>query len=68
VDDGRHSDPASAEDAPPLTFRRAAPHSVIDAVCERVFQAGWLHGALRANLPSLIDADAVRREELSWSQ
>src|SRR5262245_5318088 len=64
-DGDRGLDAATAEDAPALTFRRAAPHAVVDAVRQRVLEALGLHGALRADAAGLVDTDAVGREELT---
>ena len=56
--------PTATHDSAALTFRRATPHAVVDAVRERVLQALGLDAALRADLAGPIDPDAVGGEEL----
>jgi len=56
---------ALAQDAPTLTLGAATPHTVVDAVGERVLQAFSLHRAVGADAPGPFHADAVGREELA---
>ena len=51
------------QDAPALTLAATAPHTVLDAIGEGVFQAGVEHGAAVADLPGAVDADTVAGEE-----
>ena len=41
---------------------------MVDAVGQRVLEAFGLHRALRADPPSLVDTNAVGREELTWCE
>src|SRR4029450_13062471 len=61
-------DAAGAQDAAALTLRAAAPHTVIDAVGERVLEAFGLHRAFGAHTLRDFDTDAVGREELPGGQ
>src|SRR5207248_1342965 len=55
---------AAAEDAAAFAFGGAAPDAVVDPVGEGVLQAGFLDGAVGADLAGLLDADAVGGEEV----
>src|SRR6266576_6996100 len=60
---GQRGRAATLEDPPALPLRRAAPDAVVDAVVERVLQAGFLHRARRADPARDLDTHTVAREE-----
>src|SRR5205823_14764311 len=60
---GGAGEPPFPGDAPPLAFRGTAPHSVVDAVPQRVLEAGRLHRAGRTDAPGQLHSDAVAGEE-----
>src|SRR5262249_44317759 len=65
--DGGVEAPA-AEDAAAFALGRTPPHSVVDAVSERVLETVGLHRALTADLAGPVDPHTVGGEELGRRQ
>jgi len=55
----RGSQPPGSQDSAPLAFAASAPHTVIDAITESVFEATFLHRTTFADTFRDLDADAI---------